>query len=174
MGELSPKPPGLRRFSTHFSHTQIIFKEGLMPRVKLEERPCDEFCHLFTLRVTDLSDAHHLGNDGLVSLVHEARANLMESLGCAELDLGDRKTGFIMADLVVNYLQRGFLFDELNIEAHIGDVSRKSFRIYYRISKANSLLALVETGMVAYNYTERKAVPLPKVFVQAIKDAGHL
>ncbi len=30
-------------------------------------------------------------NDGLVSLVYGAKANLMEALGCAALDLGDKK-----------------------------------------------------------------------------------
>ena len=152
-----------------FVSTKTLIVAEIMTRVKLTEHPFYEFHHTLTVRVTALNYARHLGNDGVVSLIHEARANFMHALGCAELDLGDKKTGFIMADLVVNYLQRGFLFDKLQIEAHIGDVTRKGFRIFYRVTKAGKLLALVETGMVAYNYTERAAVPLPEVFLKAIK-----
>ncbi len=140
-----------------------------MPRVKLEEQPGYEFRHTLTIRVTDVNYGGHLGNDALVGLIHEARVNLMHTLGCSELDLGDRKTGLIMVDLVINFLQEGFMFDELQIDSHIGEVSTKSFRIFQRILKANKPLALAETGWLAFDYAARRTVPLPQTFLAALE-----
>ncbi len=140
-----------------------------MPRVKLEEQPHYEFRHTLTIRVTDLNYGGHLSNDALVGLIHEARVNLMRTLDCSELDLGDRKTGLIMVDLVVNFLQEGFMFDELQIDSHIGGLSSKSFRIFQRILKSGKLLALAETGWLAFDYAERKTVPLPQTFLAALE-----
>ena len=139
-----------------------------MPRVKLKEQPTYEFKHTLTVRVTDLNYANHLSNDAVIRLVHEARVHLFHSLECKELNLGDDKTGIIMVDLVVNFLQEGFLFDTLEIESHVGDIGRKSFRLYHRINKAGTPLALVETGLVAFNYTARETVPIPDTFLQAL------
>jgi len=139
-----------------------------MPRVKLKEQPTYEFTHTLTVRVTDLNYANHLSNDAVIRLVHEARVQLLNTLGCHELNLDGYKTGIIMVDLVVNFLQEGFLFDTLEIESHVGDIGRKSFRLYHRINKAGTPLALIETGFVAFNYTARKTVPIPDTFLQAL------
>jgi acyl-CoA thioesterase FadM len=140
-----------------------------MPRVKLKEQPTYEFHHTLTVRVTDLNYGGHLGNDALVSLIHEARATVMRSLGCSEFDLGDGKTGLIMLDLVINFLQEGFVFDELRIDSHVGEISQRSFRLFHRIMKADQALALAETGVVAFDYAERKPVPIPEAFLSALQ-----
>ena len=141
-----------------------------MPRVKLDEQPHYEFHHPISVRVIDVNYGGHLGNDALVGLIQEARGQLMRTLGYSELDLGDHKTGLIMADLVVNFIQEGFMFDKLQIDSHIGEITARSFRIFYRIIKAGQLLALAETGMVAFNYADRKIAPIPKDFLQTLEN----
>ena len=141
-----------------------------MPRTKLEEQPGYEFAHTLTIRVTDLNYGAHLANTAVVGLVHEARVQLLRELGCSELNLGDDQTGLIIGDLVVNFRAEGFLGDDLRIESHIGEISRKSFRLFHRICRDNELVALVETGLVTFDYSQRKAVPVPEIFRQSVKD----
>ncbi|MCB9078948.1 MAG: thioesterase family protein [Anaerolineaceae bacterium] len=141
-----------------------------MPRVKLEEQPTYEFSHTVTVRVTDLNYGNHLGNDSVVGLISEARVNLLHALGLSEFDLGDGQTGIILADLVINFKAEGFLFDVLHIDCHIGDISRKSFRIFYRLTKNTQLVALAETGIITFNYADRQTVSVPDAFLQAWND----
>jgi len=49
--------------------------------------------------------------------------------------------------MVVNYKAEAFLFDELLIETHIGEVAPKGFRMFHRIGKDMKLIALVENGL---------------------------
>jgi acyl-CoA thioesterase FadM len=141
-----------------------------MPRVKLQEQLEYEFRHDLTVRVTDINYGGHLGNDSLVGLIHEARVHLMHDLGCNEDDLGDHKIGLIMADLAVNFVREGFLFDKLRIDSHIGEITHSSFRIFHRVVKVGELIALAETGMIAFNYSDRKIALLPRKFLQILDD----
>ncbi|MCB0195760.1 MAG: thioesterase family protein [Anaerolineae bacterium] len=140
-----------------------------MPRVKLEEQSNYEFIHTVTVRVTDLNYGNHLANDALVGLIGDARVHVFHELNARELDLGDGQTGIILADLVVNFKAEGFLFDTLQIETHIGDISRKSFRMFHRINKDGQPLALAEAGIITFNYDERQVVAIPDVFLRAVK-----
>lgn len=140
-----------------------------MGRVKLHELANYAFHHQLNVRVTDLNYAGHLGNVAAIGLIHEARARTMNALGLGELNLGDDQTGFIMADLQVNYLQRGFLFDTVQADVHLGEIRHRSFRIFYRLRRNDENLVLAETGMIAYNYTSRGVVSLPQAFLDAVK-----
>ena len=141
-----------------------------MPRVKLEEQPTYEFTYTVTVRVTDLNYGNHLANDAIIGLISEARVQLLRELGLSEFDLGDGQTGLILADLVVNYQAEGFLFDSLQIDSHVGDISRKSFRIFHRITKEEQPVALAETGIITFNYAERQAVSIPEAFLKAVRN----
>ena len=153
-----PVPPNL---------DQILSTGEIMPRVKLE--PLDEyrFHQELSIRVTDLNYGGHLGNDALVSLLHEARANLLYQHDLSEFDLGDGATGNVQSDLVVNYLNEGFAFEQLTIDLDIRELTKKSFRVYYRFRRGEELIALAETGMVAYKLKEQKLSRLPDTFVEA-------
>ena len=142
-----------------------------MPRVTLEEQNKYEFKFKTTIQTRDLNYANHLGNDALVSLLQESRVALFKKLGFKELDLGDGRTGIIIGDLLINFKAEGFLFDELSIEDHIGDITEKSFRIYSRVvaTKNNTVLALAETGVVAFDYKARKITTIPEAFRQALE-----
>jgi acyl-CoA thioester hydrolase len=139
-----------------------------MPRIKLKEQEVYEFRFPIKVRPQDINYAGHMGNDNLISLVGDARAQLFHSLGLSEMDLGDGQTGIIITDLVVNYKGEAFMFDELLIEIHLGEFVQKGFRMFHRILKDSKLIALVETGFVAYNYAAKKTVPLPTSFLKRL------
>jgi acyl-CoA thioester hydrolase len=139
-----------------------------MPRIKLQEQPQYEFQYEVVLQPRDVNTAGHLGHETLIALVHSARANLLRSLGLSELDLGDGRTGVIMFDLAVNYRGEGFLFDALRIESHVGEITRTSFRLFYRVTRGDKILALVETSFLAFNYLNRKVVHVPQTLIKAL------
>ena len=136
---------------------QIIIGGKTIPRAILQELPEYRFKFKITVQKSDLNYAGHLGNDSLVSIIQEARVELFKELDCSELDLGDGRTGIIIGDLVVNFEGEAFKGDELMFESQFGDVTHKSMRLYHRVSKTNDneLIALVETGLVAFDYTTR-------------------
>ncbi|MFH1993041.1 MAG: thioesterase family protein [Pseudomonadota bacterium] len=137
-----------------------------MPRSKLV--PLNHYQHIYEtmIEVTDLNYGNHMGNDVLVGIIHRARVHFLKRLGAAENDLGDGKTGIVLADLVVNYKGEGFLFDPLVVESSIGELQSKGFRMFHRIATAEKrLIALAETGIAAFDYHQRKVARIPEAFI---------
>ena len=91
------------------------------------------------------------------------------ALGVAEKDLGDGRTGIIMGDLAVTYSSEGHLFDQLSVDSHVGEMRRSSFRIFHRLTRGETLIALVETGLIAFDYAAKAIVPVPEAFKRALK-----
>ena len=142
-----------------------------MARIKLA--PLDRYQSVYetAVEVTDLNYGNHLGNDALVGIIHRARVHFLHRLGASEKNLGDGKTGILLADLIVNYKGESFLFDKLGVESSIGEVRSKGFRMFHRISaEQDRLIALAETGIVAFNYHKRKVVQIPESFVSKISN----
>jgi acyl-CoA thioesterase FadM len=140
-----------------------------MPGIKLSEREVYEFQSVIQVRPQDINFSGHMGNDNLVSLVGAARALLFHSQGFSELDLGDGQTGIIITDMAVNYKAEAFMFDELLVDTHIGEVSHKGFRMFHRVRRGTVLIALVETGFLAYDYAGKKTVPVPAGFSKCLE-----
>ncbi len=140
-----------------------------MPRIKLHEQP--EYRFKFRIRVQprDINFAGHLGNDTIISLVNTARAELLNSIGLWEI-YGE--TGIIMSDLAINYKAEASMFDELLIETHFGDLGRKGFRAFHRITRGPEVVAVMETGFAMFNYRLRKVVPIPEKFAQTLANVA--
>ena len=139
-----------------------------MPRIKLLEQTMYEFRHELRVRISDLNVARHVGNEQMAALIHEARHQLLKTLGLNEGNLGDGKTALIIADMVINFKAEAFVDDSLLIESHINEIDDKSFRIFHRLSKNGQIIALAETGIIAYEYLGRKMSSIPGEFLQAL------
>jgi acyl-CoA thioester hydrolase len=140
-------------------------------RIKLAPLGQYQSVYETAVEVTDLNYGNHLGNDALVGIIHRARVHFLHRLGVSENNLGDGKTGILLADLIVNYKGESFLFDKLGVESSIGEVRSKGFRMFHRITAAHGrLVALAETGIVAFNYHKRKVARIPESFVSKISD----
>lgn len=142
-----------------------------MPRVKLIEQPEYEFSFHATLMPRDINYGGHLGNDAIVTLIGGARASMYHSMGFSEGDLGDGENGTIMSDLVVNYRAEAFVFDEIRVDSHIGELGTGNFRIFQRMVRSDRLIALAETGIVVFNYGQHKVGRLPDIFAQKLQEA---
>jgi len=115
------------------------------------------------VRITDINYGNHLGNDAFVGIIHEARMQWLQQYGYTELDI--EGTGLILADLVVEFKAEGFYGDIIEVSIAAGDISKVSFELFYRLTakrnEAITVLALAKTGMVCYNYSNKKVVAMP-------------
>ncbi len=139
-----------------------------MPKIKLTEQEQYKYEYQTTIKIRDINYGGHLGNDALVGILHEARLDMLNKLDCSELNLGDGKTGIIIADLAVNYKNQGYLFDEITVVLSIGELTKSSFRLFYKILKNNELIALAENGIVAFDYEKNAIAKVPEEFKSKI------
>jgi len=140
-----------------------------MPRVDLVKLPSYEFTHDITVRKTDINYAGHLGNEALLGLVHEARGKFLDHLGFNTALGKENKVGLIIADIAVNFEAEAFAGDSLIIDCQIEELGEKSFRLFHRIRRNQQLIALVESGLVAFDYQISQAVPLPEAFLKGLE-----
>lgn len=138
-----------------------------MPRVQLQPKEAYIFQTEITVRTTDLNYGGHLGNDSMLSLVHEARVAFLASFGWSEMDCAG--SGLIMSDTAIVYQNEAFAGDTLVIGVDLGEATRVGFRIFYRLIRHgdDKPIALVENGMVCFDYQQRRVCSLP----EAVGDA---
>lgn len=114
------------------------------------------------VRISDINYGNHLGNDSVLSIVHEARVRMLNSWGYTELNVGG--SGIIMADVMIAYKNEAFHGDELNIDIYIDDLTSVSFDMLYRISATREEktidIAHAKTGIVCFDYQARKVAPI--------------
>jgi acyl-CoA thioesterase FadM len=141
-----------------------------MPRVKLQEQKEYEFHYDVTVQVRQINFTGHLDHKAVIEMIHDARATLLHSLGLSEQNLGDGHTGVMMVDLVVNYKEEGFGFDQLEVDTHVGEISEKSFRMFHRIMKrgGGTMVALAEMGFVIYDYAKGTIASMPEPFLKSL------
>lgn len=140
-----------------------------MARVILTACERYEFAHRLTVRATDINYAGHLGNEALLGLIHEARSHLMEQLGFNTVLSGSERIGLIIADLAVNFRAEAYAHQELVIDSQVGEIGEKSFRLFHRVRRDEQIIALVETGLVAYDYQSGQVVALPGEFLDGLQ-----
>jgi acyl-CoA thioesterase FadM len=133
-----------------------------MPRIKLKSLDTYPFAIELEVRVTDLNYGGHLGNDRVLSLVHEARVAFLAEHGLSELDCGG--VSLTMGDAALVYQGEAYAGDALRIEVAAGEASGSGFRLFYRITRPSdgSPIALAETGMVCFDYRAKKICFLPE------------
>ncbi|MHC5310846.1 acyl-CoA thioesterase [Myroides sp. LJL116] len=130
-----------------------------MSRVKLTMPKNYIFSTQIPVRITDLNYGNHLGNDKLVSLIHQARVLFLDSFKYTELDC--EKVGLIMADLAIEYKNQAFFNDILTFEIAADNFTKVSFDLFYLVSCKDKTIAKVKTGMVTFDYTTNKVTPVP-------------
>ena len=132
-------------------------------RVKLKfpaEKPL--FTTTIPVRVGDLNYGNHVGNDSILSIIHESRMQLLYSHGYDEMNAGG--VGLIMADVMIAYKGESFYGDDLAVNVYAEEITEYSFSLLYHISTwRNSMqsdIAHAKTGMVCFDYRIRKIVEM--------------
>jgi acyl-CoA thioester hydrolase len=135
-----------------------------MPRIKIEMPEKFIFRTEIPIRITDINYGGHLGNDSLLSIIHEARVRFLKNLDYSESDI--EGNGIIMIDAGVQYKSEGFYGDILLIQIGVMDFSKIGCDFVYKISNPNSIkeIALAKTGIVFFDYKNKKIVSVPEKF----------
>jgi len=135
-----------------------------MAKTKLELPDHFPFTTEIPVRITDLNYGGHVGNDSILSLIHEIRVQFLRHYGYGELDLGG--VGMIMADVTIEFKREIFYGDTIRASVAAGDFSRIGFGIYYKLEKKEEdqwlPLVLSRTGMICYDYAAKKVAALPE------------
>ncbi|RYG00305.1 MAG: acyl-CoA thioesterase [Chitinophagaceae bacterium] len=134
-----------------------------MARIKIETPADFSFSTTIPVRITDLNYGGHVGNDTILTLMHEARMQFLKHYGYSELDFAG--IGLIMNDAGIEFKSELFYGDQIIASVVAGDFSKVSFDIYYRFEKQDGegkkLIALGKTGMICYNYQLKKLGTVP-------------
>lgn len=136
-----------------------------MARIKINQPDNFIFTTEVTLRISDINYGGHMGNDAVLSIAHDARVAFLKSLGYAELDI--EGLGIIMSDSAIIYKSEAFHGETLEINIGISDTHKYGMDIIYFIQEKQSQreVARVKTGILFFDYNERKVKNTPEEFV---------
>lgn len=134
-----------------------------MARIKVALPQQFTFSTNIPIRITDINYGGHLGNDALLSIIHEARLQFFHSLGYTEMDM--EGTGLIMANVAIEFKAEAFYGETLLVSVTASDFTRAGFDLVYLLEKRQNdttiIVAIAQTGMVCYDYTSKKIAALP-------------
>jgi acyl-CoA thioester hydrolase len=130
-----------------------------MARIKIDLPEKFLFSTKIPVRITDLNYGGHVGNDTILTLIHEARVQFLKSYGYDELKL--EGVSLIMSDAGIEFKAELFYGDVINAFVSAGNFNRAGFDLFYKLMKDETAIAIAKTGMICYNYDTRKVVSLP-------------
>lgn len=141
-----------------------------MPRIKIDIPETFSFSTNIPIRISDVNYGGHVGNDSILSILHEARLHFLKSYGWTEMNFGG--AGLIMSDVAIEFKGEAFYGDTIIASVAAGDPTKVAFDLYYKLVKQTEgkevLVALAKTGMVCFNYEARKVTPIPDAVRQAL------
>ena len=140
-----------------------------MERIKVELPEKFHFRTEIHIRITDINYGGHLGNDSMLSIIHEARVRLFKSLGFEELNVNG--VGIIMTDAEIQFKLQGFYGEILIIEIAVTEFTSIGCDFVYRVTNKNTKkeIALAKTGIVFFDYEKRKTASVPPEFKKKIE-----
>jgi acyl-CoA thioester hydrolase len=135
-----------------------------MARIKVDLPSSFPFSCSIPIRITDLNYGNHVGNDAVLSIIHEARVQFLQHFGYAELAFAG--VGMIMADVAIEFKNELFYGDIVIASVAAGEFSKIGFELYYKLERETdgkrSLVAAAKTGMICYDYDKKKIAQLPE------------
>lgn len=135
-----------------------------MARIKLEMPDNYLFSTELAVRISDINYGGHMGNDAVLSMVHEARLRFLKHYHYAEFDV--EGAGIIMADSAIVYKAEGFHGDRIQVDVTVTDFNKYGCDLYYLLSNKETAveIAHAKTGIVFFDYDNRKVVAVPENF----------
>jgi len=135
-----------------------------MARTKIQLPDHFIFSCFIPVRITDMNYGGHAGNDTILSIIHEARMQFLQSLGYTEMKLAG--VGMIMSDAAIEFKSELFYGDTVIASVAAGEVSKIGFELFYKLEKETSgkklLVTIARTGMICYDYEKKKIAAVPE------------
>jgi acyl-CoA thioester hydrolase len=144
----------------------------MMARIKLNLPTTFTFSTMIPIRITDINYGNHVGNDAVLSILHEARMQFLNSLGYTEMQFAG--VGMIMSDVGIEFKAEAFYGDVMKVYVTASELSKVGFDLYYKLVKGNEeiIVATAKTGMICFDYTKRKVAKLPEEAIHKL--AGEI
>ena len=140
-------------------------------RVKINFQKSFTFSVAIPVRISDINYGGHVGNDHILSIVHEARMAFFKSHGQTEMNAGG--VNLIMADSAVQYKGESFHGDIILVEIYADNISSISFDLFYKLTTIREEkqfdIAYVKTGMICFDYSTRKMVNMTETLEKILK-----
>lgn len=128
------------------------------------------FKTIIPIRITDINYGGHVGNHTVLSILHEARIQYLKYYGYTELDLNG--ISLIMRNVCIDFKKELFYGDKVIASVSANEFSRVAFEMYYKLEtefqNKNTVVATARTGMVGYDYANRKITAIPEPVKQAL------
>lgn len=142
-----------------------------MARVKVELPEVFLYSTDIQVRIDDINYGNHLGNDALLSLLHEARIRFLQHFGLQELDI--QGLGILIADAAIQYKAQAFRGEILRMQIGLADIGRKGCDIVYSCTNLDSgqEIARAKTGIVFFDYQKQQVARIPDLFLQNLGQA---
>ncbi|HEY7160318.1 MAG TPA: thioesterase family protein [Acidobacteriota bacterium] len=142
-----------------------------MSRIKIELPESFSFSTEIPIRITDLNYGGHVGNDTVLTIIHEARMQMLSKLGYTS-ELNVDGVGMIMVDAGIEFKGELFYGDNVLASVAVDHITKIGFDLYYKLEKISagekSPVVLAKTGMLCFDYEKRKIVPIPEEFKQKL------
>lgn len=133
-----------------------------MTRIKLQLPSHFSFSCQVPVRITDINYGGHVGNDTVLTIIHEARMQYLKNLGYSEMNFGG--TGMIMSEVTIEFKNELFYGDVVLVSVTAGEITRIGFDIFYKLEKESAgkrlTVANAKTAMICYDYEKKKIVGL--------------
>ena len=134
-----------------------------MSRIKIDLPASFPFHTEIPVRITDLNYGGHVGNDTVLSIIHEARMQFLIRLGFTEMNAGG--VGMIMSDVAIQFKNELFYGDIVKASVSTGEITKVGFDLYYLLEKKYEgkavKVATAKTGMICYDYTHKRIASVP-------------
>ena len=120
------------------------------------------------VRITDINYGGHLGNDAMLSIIHEARVRFLKNYGFSELDAGG--AGIIMTDAAVAFIAEIFYGTVIKVNVALDDFGNLGCDVVFQLldSSNGKEVARAKTGIVFFDYQRRRPVRIPDAFMNAV------
>lgn len=138
-----------------------------MARIKIDLPEHFSFYCEIPVRITDINYGGHVGNDTVLSILHEARMQFLKHFHYTEMQF--ETVGMIMADVAIQFKSELFYGDVIMASVTTGEISKTGFELFYKLETLRQtpggkkiLLAVAKTGMICYDYQKKKIVAVPE------------
>jgi 4-hydroxybenzoyl-CoA thioesterase len=142
-----------------------------MPRIRIDLPESFAFFTEVPICIGHINYGNHLDNAQLIALVSEARVRFFKSLGYTELDV--EGVGIVVADVAAQYRSEGRHGETMVVAMAAEHFDKHGCDLVWRMSdKASGReVARGKHGIVFFDYTVRKPVPVPPGFLAKARAA---
>lgn len=102
-----------------------------MSRIKLQMPEAFSFITQIPVRISDINYGNHVGNDAVLSLIHEARVQYLAHYGFSELQCAG--VGLIMSDAGIEFKKEIFYGDVIKASVTAVNFTSIGFDLYYKL-----------------------------------------